>query len=103
MIICGRVSSQILEDRDQELRNLVHDTQHPIDIVLNAVEDHAEFADMGCQDLTQSQTIAKGRIMLNKTRCFKKDITEWWKRRPGDAEQTWVDFKAHFHRAHQEF
>jgi hypothetical protein len=99
--VYGRVSPQMIEDREQELRNMTYNAQHPIDTVFNAVEDYADFADLGSQALTQSQTIAKAYVILNKTRRFKTDITDW-NRRPL-AEKTWINFKDHFRRAHQEF
>jgi hypothetical protein len=99
--VYGRVSPQMVEDKDQELRTMAYNTQDPIDIVFNAVEDHAEYAEMGLQTLTQEQTIAKAYVILNKTRRFKQPITDW-NRRPA-VERTWLNFKADFRRAHQEF
>jgi hypothetical protein len=97
----GRVSPQMLEDREQELRNMNYNTQHPIDTVFNAVEDFVDLAEMGLQPLTQSQTIAKAYVIINKTRRYKNDIVAW-NRRP-IADKTWVNFKQHFRQAHREF
>jgi hypothetical protein len=92
----------MLEDRDNELRGMVYNTQLPIDIVFNAVEDYVDFADLANQALTSSQTIAEAYVILNKTtRRFKNDITAW-NRRPED-DKTWESFKTHFRRAHQDF
>jgi hypothetical protein len=91
----------MLEDRDQELRNMTYNTQHPIDIVFNAVEDYVDFAELGSQPLTPHQTIAKAYIILNKTRRFKNNIADWNRRT--DADKTWINFKIYFRRAHQEF
>jgi hypothetical protein len=91
----------MLEDRDNELRSMVYNTQLPINIVFNAVEDYVDFADLANQTLTSSQTIAKAYVILNKTRRFKNDITAW--NRQPEIGKTWESFKTHFHRAHQEF
>ena len=99
--VYGRVSPQMLEDRDNELRNIVYNTQLPIYIVFNAVKDYVNFTDLANQTLTSSQTAAKAYVILNKTRHFKNDITDW-NRRP-EADKTWENFKTHFRRAHQEF
>jgi hypothetical protein len=56
---------------------------------------------LGRQPLTQRQTIAKAYVILNKTHRFKNDITEW-NRKP-EIKKTWINFKAHFRRVHQEF
>jgi type II secretory pathway component PulJ len=99
--VYGRVSPQMLEDREQELRNTTYNIQHPIDTVFNAVEDYVDFAELGSQPLTQRQIIAKAYVILNKTRRFRNDITDWNRR--VEADKTWPNFKTHFRRAHQEF
>jgi Sec-independent protein translocase protein TatA len=99
--VYGRVSPQMLENREQELRNMTYNTKYPIDVVFNAVEDYVDFAELGQQPLTQRQTIAKAYVILNKTRRFRNDITEW-NRLPENGKK-WVNFKDHFRRAHQEF
>jgi hypothetical protein len=96
-----RVSPQMIEDRDNELRNMVYNTQLPIDIAFNAVEDYVDFTDLANQTLTSSQTVAKVYAILNKTRRFKNDTTDW--NRQPEADKTWENFKTHFHRTHQEF
>jgi hypothetical protein len=82
--VYGRVSPQMLEDREQELRNTTYNIQHPIDTVFNAVEDYVDFAELGSQPLTQRQIIAKAYVILNKTRRFRNDITDWNRRVEAD-------------------
>ena len=65
--VYGRVSPQMLEDREQELRSMTYNTKYPTDIVFNAVKDYIDFAELGSQPLTPSQTIAKAYVILNKT------------------------------------
>jgi hypothetical protein len=91
----------MLEDRDNELRSMVYNTQLPINIVFNAIEDYVDFVDLANQTLTSSQTIAKAYVILNKARRFNNDITAW--NRQPEIEKTWEGFKTHFRRAHQEF
>jgi hypothetical protein len=98
--VYGRVSSQMLDDREQELRNMNYNAKYPIDIVFNAIEEFVDFADLAHQPITQRQTIAKAYTIINKTRRFKIPITEW-NRLPA-AQQTWIAFKDHFRQAHQE-
>jgi hypothetical protein len=99
--VYGRVSPQMLENREQELRTMLYNAKFPIDIVFNAVEDFVDFAVLGQQPVTQRQTIAKAYVIINKTSRFKQAITEW-NRKP-DLQKTWINFKAHFRQAHQEF
>jgi hypothetical protein len=100
-IVYGKVTPQMLDDRETELRTMTYNPKYPIDVVFNAVSDFADFAELGNQPLTQRQTIAKAYLILNKTRRFKNDITEW--NRKADILKNWINFKDHFRRAHQEF
>ena len=99
--VYGRVSPQMLEDRDNELRSMVYNTQLPINIVFNAVEDYVNFADLANQTLTSSQMIAKAYVILETPSLVENDITSW-NHRP-KIGKTWESFKTHFRRAHQEF
>jgi hypothetical protein len=99
--VYGRVSPQMLEDRDNDLRSMVYNPQQPIDVVFNAVEDYVDFADLGHQALSPQQTIGKAYVIINKTRRFKNDITAW--NRLPEMQKTWPSFKDHFRRAHREF
>jgi hypothetical protein len=99
--VCGRVSPQMLEDRDNDLRSMVCNPQQPIDVVFNAVEDYVDFADLGHQALSPQQTIGKACVIINKTRRFKSNITAW--NRLPEIQKTWPSFKDHFRRAHREF
>jgi hypothetical protein len=65
--VCGRVSPQMLEDRDNNLRSMVYNPQQPINVVFNAVEDYVDFADLGHQALYPQQTIGKACVIINKT------------------------------------
>jgi hypothetical protein len=91
----------MLEDREQELRNMTYNTTDPIDVVFNAVEDYVNFTELGHQPLTQPQTVAKAYVIFNKTRCFKNEITKW--NRQPEKQKTWINFKTHFRRAHKNF
>jgi hypothetical protein len=99
--VYGRISPQMLDTREQELKDLTYNPKNPIDTVFNAVDDLADFARLGNQPLTDRQVISKAYIIINKTRRFKSSINEW-NRKP-HADQTWENFKIHFRQAHQEF
>jgi hypothetical protein len=97
----GRVSPQMLEDREQELRNMPYNAKYPIDMVFNSVMDFVDYAELAEQPVTQKQTVAKAYTILNKTGRFKTAITEW--NRKQEVNKTWINFKTHFRQAHQEF
>jgi hypothetical protein len=98
--VYGRVSPQMLEDQEQELKNVSYSPKHPIDTVFNAVDNLADFASLDLQPLTDRQIISKAYIIINKTRRFKTPINEW--NRKTEATKTWQNFKMHFRQAHQE-
>jgi len=83
----------MLEDREQELRNLTYNPRLPIDVIFNAIEDYIDFAELAAQPMSQQQTVAKGYIVINKTRRFKTAITEW--NRHPEAYKNWINFKTH--------
>jgi hypothetical protein len=100
--VYGRVSPQMLENREQELRTMVlYNPKYPFDMVFNAVEDFVDYAELGHQPITPRQIIARAYTILNKTGRFKTAITKW--NRKTELQKTWVAFKEHFQRAHQEF
>jgi hypothetical protein len=87
----GRVSLQMLEDREQELRNMPYNAKYPIDMVFNSVEDFVDFAELAAQPVTRKQTVTKAYTILNKTGRFKTAITEWNRRQ--EINKTWINFK----------
>jgi hypothetical protein len=72
-----------------------------VTIIVPPTEDFVDFALLGQQPVTQQQTIAKAYVIINKTSRFKQAITEW--NRLPDIQKTWINFKAFFRQAHQEF
>jgi hypothetical protein len=99
--VYGRVSPQMLENREQELRTMLYNPKYPINMVFNAVEDFVDYVELGQQPITPRQTITRVYTILNKTGRFKTATTEW--NRKTELQKTWVAFKEHFRRAHQDF
>jgi len=87
----------MLEDHEQELRNLSYNPRLPIDVLFNTVEDYIDFAELALQPMSQRHTISKAYIIIKKTRRFKTAITEWNRRLETDK------YKIYFRQAHQEF
>ena len=99
--VYGQVSPQMLENREQELKDMTYTPRHPIDTVFNAVDDLADFARLGKQPFTYQQIVSKAYIIINNTRRFNAPINEW--NRKDDADRTWSNFKKNFRQAHREF
>jgi excinuclease UvrABC ATPase subunit len=88
--IYRRISPQMMENKEQELRTMIYHAKYLIDQVFNAVKDFVEFVSLAQQPISQRQTIAKAYLVLNKTGCFKQAITEW--NRKTDLQKTWIHF-----------
>jgi hypothetical protein len=96
----GRISPQMMENREQELWTMVYNPKFPIDLIFNAVEAFSDYAKLAQHPITTHQTIAKAYLRLNKMGRSKQAITEW-NRKPA-IKKTWPNFKTHFRQAHQE-
>jgi hypothetical protein len=97
----GYVSQAMLEKKEEALKNLDYHPRHPVDLVFNAVEDLADYADMATTGaFTQTQIIGKAYSQFNRTGLLSQAITEW-NRKP-DVQKTWITFKTHFRQARKE-
>ena len=96
----GRVTPNMLDDRAEEVARLGYTVHQPIDIVFNAIDDLADYAELAHIPLTQRQTVNKAYVLLLKTGQFKEPIREWNRKPPN--EQNWPTFKTFFRQAYQE-
>ena len=97
----GKVTPQLLGEKETLLRAIKYTLSSPIDTIFTEVEDLAGYAKINGDTMTQQQTIAKAYIILNKCGILKEDIKTW--NRLQAAHKTWIAFKIHFRRAHNEY
>ena len=98
--IYGRVTPQMLADKTQQVDQMTYLIQLLIDVIFNAVDDLADYAELAGTPLTQAQTVNQAYLILLRTNRFTPAITEW-NRRPAN-QRNWTNFKEYFRRAHQE-
>lgn len=96
----GRVTPQMLAEKSQDISQMSYTVNLPIDIVFNAVEDLADFAELAGTPLTQPQTVQYAYLILLRTGRFTNHIREW-NRRQGN-QRNWTNFKTFFRQAYQE-
>jgi hypothetical protein len=96
----GKVSPQLLHAEEENVKAHIYNPNHPIDIIFNLVEDLVDFSDAADIPYTQEQSIGIAYVILNKAGRMRTDIRDW-NRRPQN-EKTWIVFKEHFRRAHDE-
>ena len=97
----GRVTAQLLDDKETNVRAMNYHPSTPIDTIFTAVEDLTDYADLNGSPMTQHQCISKAYLILNKGGQLKEEIKSW--NRLPQAQKTWIAFKVHFRRAHNEY
>ena len=75
--IYGKVTHQLLDEKETLLRAINYTPASPIDTIFTAVEDLADYSKLNGAALNQHQTIAKAYIILNKGGLLKEEIKTW--------------------------
>ena len=96
----GKVTPETLNEEFEKVNATIYDTSLPIDVIFNSIVALAELAEAAAVPYTQQQQLTIAYNILNRSGRFVSDIKEW-KRRPA-VERTWINFKLHFRRAHNE-
>ena len=97
----GKITPQLLDEKETLLRATNYTPSSPIDTIFTAVENLADYAELNCATMTHQQTISKAYIILNKGGLLKEEIKTW--NRLQASHKTWIAFKIHFRRAHNEY
>ena len=75
--IYGKLTPQLLDEKETLLRATNYTPASPIDTIFTAVEDLADYAELNGAKMTQQQKIAKAYIILNKGGLLKEEIKNW--------------------------
>ena len=68
----GKVTHQLLDEKETLLRAINYTPASPINTIFTAVEDLADYAELNGATMTQQQTISKAYIILNKGGLLKE-------------------------------
>jgi len=98
----GKITAQMLANKEDELRQLTYDPNLPMDFLFSKIDDLSEFASQAGAPYTDIQSMQKAYLLIQRTACFNQHITEW-NRLPLEQRNTWFFFKQFFRRAHQEY
>ena len=96
----GYVSTSMLENKENEFREMDYHPRQPVDIIFNIIEDLVDYAEMANAPYSENQTIAMAYSKFNKTGLLSNAITEW-NRKPS-VQKTWITLKTHFRQARKE-
>ena len=90
----------MLDDQESQVKQMVYDPRHTVDIVFNAIENLHDLSHAANSVYTQQQLINLIYNKFLKTGTFKSAMSEWNKR--PRIEKTWINFKKQFRLAQQE-
>ena len=96
----GNVTEEMLQEREERVSRMSYSLSQPIDIIFNALDDLADYADLSDTPFTECQIIGKAFVILNCTQRFEQAVLAW--KRRGCLQQTWNNFKTFFCTAHTE-
>ena len=96
----GNVTEELLQERKQRVSRMAYSLSQPIDIIFNALDDLADYAEISDTPFSEHQIMGKAFMILNRTQCFQQALLTWQRR--GRLQQTWTNFKPFFHEAHKE-
>ena len=100
MTTYGKVTPETLNEEFEKINSTIYNPTLPIDVIFNSIVSLSDLADAAGIPYSQQQQITIAYNILNRCGRFVSDIKEW-KRKP-PLEQTWINLKAHFRRAHDE-
>ena len=98
----GKITAQMLANKEDELRQLTYDPNLPMDFLFSKIDDLSEFANQAGTPYTDIQRMQKAYLLIQRTARFNQHITEW-NRLPPEQRNTWDLFKKFFRKAHQEY
>ena len=96
----GKVTEEQLQETEDRVNRLAYSLHQPIDLIFNALDDLADYAELSDSPYTERQIVSKAYVILNRTQRFQQPLLDW-KRRPR-VQQTWTNFKQFFRTAHTE-
>jgi len=65
----GEVTPEILQDKEDNLNK-------PIDIIFNALDDLADFAELSEMPYTERQIVTKAFVIINRTHRFQQPLLD---------------------------
>ena len=96
----GKVTEEQLQEKENRVNRMAYSLHQPIDMIFNALDDLADYAELSDTPYTERQIVAKAYVILNRTQRFQQPLLAW--KRRARIQQTWVNFKQSFRTAHTE-
>ena len=96
----GNVTEEMLQEREDRVSRMCYSLSQLIDMIFNALDDLADYADLSDTPFTEHEIIRKVFVIINRTQRFEQALLAW--KRCGHLQQTWNNFKTFFCTAHTE-
>ena len=93
----GKVSSEEVAQKEQEVMNTTWLPSDPIVLLTRPLEQLRKLAEHAGIPYSDTQILEKGLAIIRATRDFEYALT-MWENKPLHS-QTWPNFKSHFHEA----
>ena len=97
--IYGKVDAEMLETEREKVVQMTYDVSYPPDKVYTPVEDFLDLGVAAGDPFTQREAVNMAFKIINETGRFAHFVRTWLER-PA-AQQTWINFKAHFNAAYK--
>ena len=95
----GEVDTYKLEEAREKVVQTTYDVSYPPDVIYETIEDLMDMGAAASDPFTQRQAVTMAMNIINRTGKFETDMRSWFER--PQAQQTWINFKQHFTRAHK--
>jgi hypothetical protein len=96
----GSVTPELLNEEDEKVQKMHYNSNLPIDIIFNAIDDLAEVGIAAEIPYSQQQKIPLATNIFLRSGKFKDYLKEWKRRLP--ADKSWANLKTDFRQAHIE-
>jgi len=93
--IYGKITAQMLAQKEDEFRNLTYSSNQPMDFLSSKINDLSDLANQAGTSYTDIQRMQKAYLIIQRSSRFNQHITEW-NRLPLKERSTWKLFKNSF-------
>ena len=94
----GKMSVNEIEEETTKIKNVSYDPTKSINLLLTAVQEHADLLKIAGAELQDSQVISLAYFLISKYHLFQ-DALKTWNQRPNP--KTWDDLKMHMRQEYQ--
>ena len=73
----GKVTGEQLQEKEDRVNRMAYSLHQPIDLIFNALDDLADYAELSNSPYTERQIVSKTYMILNCTQYFQQPLLAW--------------------------